>query len=284
MTDPMGKLTRLAEVSLPLAKKLAIMRLKPELEPQLRKTGLEWADVVPALETIDSVEELKDAMADPMGKLTRMAEASVPLAKKLAIMRLKPELEPQLHEQGLEWADVVPALETIDSVEELKDAMADPMSKLTEMAEASVPLAKKLAIMRLKPELEAYLRKTGLEWADVVPVLETIDSIEELKDAMADPMGKLTKMAEASVPLAKKLAIMRLKPELEPQLRKTRLEWADVVPVLEAVDSIEELKDAMVEPQAFLARLVKASGSAGKKLAIMRPKPKPELQLHKTGL
>ena len=48
---------------------------------------------------------------------------------------------------------------------------------------------------------------------------------------------------------------MHLKQKLEPYLRKMGLEWADVVPVLEAIDSVEELKDAVAEPEAFLARL-----------------------------
>ena len=73
--------------------------------------------MVPALETIDSVGELKEAVADPEAFLARLADASGPAAKKLAIMHLKPKLEPHLRDQGLEWADVLPVLETVDSID-----------------------------------------------------------------------------------------------------------------------------------------------------------------------
>jgi hypothetical protein len=162
--------------------------------------------------------EIGGRMDGVLGKLQEMAKTSAPLGKKLAIMQLKHKLEPHLHKQGLVWADVVPVLEMIDSVEELEEMMEDPMGKLQEMAETSVPLAKKLAIMHLKHKLEPYLRKQGLVWADVVPVLETIDSVEELEEMMEDPMGKLQEMAETSVPLATKLAIMYSKPNLESHL------------------------------------------------------------------
>jgi hypothetical protein len=117
---------------------------------------------------------------------------------------------------------------------------------------------------------EPYLRKTGLEWADVVPVLETIDSVAELKDAVAEPEAFLERLAEASGPAAKKLVIMHLKPKLEPYLRKTGLEWADVVPVLETIDSVAELKDAVAEPEAFLERLAQASGPASQEQRNLR--------------
>ena len=98
---------------------------------------------------------------------------------------------------------MVPALETIDSAEELKAAVEDPMAKLEEMADASKPLALKLAIMRLKPKLEPLLRKQGLEWADVVPVLESIDSVEELKAAVADPGAFAERLGSAGALAAK---------------------------------------------------------------------------------
>jgi hypothetical protein len=87
---------------------------------------LEWTDVVPVLETIDSLEELRAAADNPEALLERVSRASGSAAKKLAIMHLKPLLDPCLHARGLEWADVVPVLETIDSIDELHAAAADP--------------------------------------------------------------------------------------------------------------------------------------------------------------
>ena len=56
-----------------LLKKKAIKLLKPKLEPHLKKQGLEWSDVVPVLEEIDSVDEIKQAVADPESLLQRVA-------------------------------------------------------------------------------------------------------------------------------------------------------------------------------------------------------------------
>jgi hypothetical protein len=260
--DPLAHLEQAAESSQTLAKKLAVAYLKPPLSPYLAKQGLEWADVVPALETVDSIEELKAAVEDPMKMLEELAEASAPLAKRLAIMYLKPVISPHLRKEGLEWPDVMPALETIDSFEELKDAMKHPMKKLEEMAEASAPLAKKLAVMYLKPPLAPFLSKQGLDWPDVVPVLETVDSIDELKTAVTDTAGFLERLAEQAGPAAKKLAIVYLKPPLEKFLRSHGLEWSDVVPVLEEVDSIDELKAAIDNPVAFLEKLSKAGNES----------------------
>ena len=55
-------------------KKQVIIYLKPKLEPHLRTQGLEWADV-PALETIDSVEELQEAIDDPVAFVKKLAKA-----------------------------------------------------------------------------------------------------------------------------------------------------------------------------------------------------------------
>jgi hypothetical protein len=238
--------------------KLLTWCLRPMLEPILAKHGLIWDDAIPLLEAMGSAEELKAAMEEPIAFLERLAESSEHIAKKLAIMHLKPLLEPHLAKHGLEWSDVVPVLEEVDSIDELKDAVADVGSFLEKLANASGPAAKKLAIMHLKPPLEPHLAKHGLEWSDVVPVLEAIDSIDELKQAVDDPLGFLERVASASGPAAKKLAIMHLKPLLSPTLAKRGLEWADVLPVLEEVDSSAELQDAIQDPLGFLDHISKA--------------------------
>jgi hypothetical protein len=78
-------------------------------------------------------------------------------------------------------------LKELDSIEEVECAIADPAQFLRNLATASAPAAKKLAIMRLKQKLEPFLKKQGQEWADVVPMLEELDSIEEVEGAIADP-------------------------------------------------------------------------------------------------
>ena len=130
-------------------------------------------------------------MEEPQAFLKQLANASSSAAKKLAIAQLKPVIQLHLRKQGLEWADVVPVLETIDSIEELQAAVNDPEAFLDRVLRSSGPAAKKLAIMHLKPRLDPYLRARGLEWEDVVPVMGTIDSVEELRAAAADPVALL---------------------------------------------------------------------------------------------
>jgi hypothetical protein len=74
--------------------------LRPMLEPTLAKHGLIWEDVLPILETIDSIHELKAAVHEPVAFLEQIAEGSHKIAKKLAIMHLKPPLEPFLAKHG----------------------------------------------------------------------------------------------------------------------------------------------------------------------------------------
>eukprot|EP00935_MAST-01C_sp_MAST-1C-sp1_P000003 g3.t1 len=209
--------------------------LQPTVEPFLQKHGLEWDDVVPLLEKVDSVDELKNFAANPRRMLEDLAAASVPLAKKLAIMRLEPVMKPFLLQAQLSWSDVMPVLECVDSIEELKEAMED-VSGFLESKEAC----------------------DHAPQADVMPVLECVDSIEELKEAMEDVSGFLERLATSGGSAAKKLAIMHLKPVLEPHLMQQGLEWADVMPVLECVDSIGELKEAVNDPAGFLEVALKA--------------------------
>merc|ERR1719506_3282421 len=185
--NPDEFLRRLEQKAGPAAKKLLIAKLRPKLEPVVEKQGLEWGDVVPALELVDSVQKLKAAISDPDGFLRRLEHSAGPAAKKLLTAKLRPKLEPHVEKQGLEWDDVVPALELVDSVEELEAALADPEAFLQSLAHSMGPAAKKLLVAKLRPKLEPHLDKQGLQWDDVVPALELVDSVEELEAAIADP-------------------------------------------------------------------------------------------------
>ena len=72
--------------------------------------------------------------------------------------------------------------------------------------------------------------------------------------------------------------IEAIKSKLKPHLRKQALEWADVVPALEEIESIEELKAVVDDPVAFLARLAAASGPA----ADPQPRPSTTREREKT--
>jgi hypothetical protein len=169
---------------------------REELETELTEARKDLALLT--IETEVGPEKLLERMSrasSPTAKkiaieklLERFSRASGPTAKKIAIMHLKPGLGPYYHARGLEWADVVPVLETIDSIEELHAAAADPENLLEGMFLAQkITTAKKITIMHLKQVLNPYFHARGLEWADVVAFLETIDSIEELNAAPNDP-------------------------------------------------------------------------------------------------
>ena len=61
------------------------------------------------------------------------------------------------------------------------------------------------------------LKQHGLAWADALPVLETVDSLEAIEDAIADPAGFLAKVAEAGGAVGMKIALAKARPALEPQ-------------------------------------------------------------------
>ena len=260
----------------PAAKKKVIAHLKPKLEPQL-PTPLTWADdVEPALELVDSIDELQEAVDDPKQFFLKLTTtAAGPAARKVVIAQLKPKLEPQLP-TPLTWADVEPALELVDSIDELQEAVDDPKAffmKLSTMAAG--PAARKVVIAHLKPKLEPQL-PTPLTWADdVEPALELVDSIDELRRAVDDPEAFFLKLTTtAAGPAARKVVIAQLKPKLEPQL-PTPLTWADVEPALELVDSIDELQEAVDDPKQFFMKLTTtAVGPAARKVVIAQLKPK----------
>merc|ERR1719460_1637242 len=113
----------------PAGKKLAMMKLRPKLEPHLKKQGLTFEDVIPALEQVDTIEELQAALANPSEFLENLAKSTGPAMKKL-----RPKLEPHLKKQGLTFEDVIPALEQVDTIEELQDAHENPSEFLEKLA------------------------------------------------------------------------------------------------------------------------------------------------------
>ena len=212
--DPEAFFKELKEKAVDTAeKKEVIVELKPKLEPMLPKP-LSWADVQPALERIYSINELRKAVNDPKQFFMKLTTtAAGPAAKKKVIAHLKPKLEPQLP-TPLTWADVEPALELVDSIDELQEAVDDPKQffmKLT--TTAAGPAARKVVIAQLKPKLELQL-PTPLTWADVEPALELIDSVGELRKAVDDPKEfgkKLTQKHEVvlRMKLTHRIAVAR---------------------------------------------------------------------------
>ena len=88
---------------------IQVAQLRTTFEPELKRRGMLWEDVSPALELVASVAELEGAKRDLPRFLSKPWGAA---GKKLAIAQLRPRLEPELRRQRLHWSDVAPALES----------------------------------------------------------------------------------------------------------------------------------------------------------------------------
>ena len=73
----------------------------------------------------------------------------------MLIAQLCPRVEPRLHKQGLQWPDVQPLLESMDSQDELQQALKDPESFLKKLLTGpGGQVARKLLISKLRPQVE----------------------------------------------------------------------------------------------------------------------------------
>ena len=82
----------------------------------LAKQGLAWEDAFPALEMMDSLEELRRRADRPEVFLERLLTE----ADGLSIAKSEPELASMLVNPGFAWEYVLPALEMMVSLEELR--------------------------------------------------------------------------------------------------------------------------------------------------------------------
>ena len=135
MTEPESLLTRLLSAVGPVGKRVALARLRPKLEPAVVRLGLAWEDATPAMQLVDSLEELQAAVAAPEAFLQKLQAAAGPAAKALLVARLRPVLSPLLRARGLGWVDI----EMMASVEELQKALAEPEAYLDDLLQAAGP-------------------------------------------------------------------------------------------------------------------------------------------------
>ena len=349
VADPETFVTDMLVVLTPLMIRAAINKLRPQLEPVLKKQGLVWENALPALELVDTVEEIEAAVDDPEAFLRALLAASSPAAralmiakakplieplllkehelpwdhvqtvlamtdldqiqqiiddpeafvetmlatvvgpaaKRLAVARLKPKILPVVQRQGLVWEDVAPALELVDTIDELEAALDDPEAFLLELAAAAGPAVKAMLIAQLRPLLEPLAVKEGLAWVDTLPIIDLISTVEQVRAAIDDPEAFVeTMLATVVGPAAKRLAVARLKPKILPVVQRQGLVWEDVAPALELVDTIEELEAALDDPEAFMKTIAAAAGPAAKCMAIarLRPQLEPLLALKAEGI
>jgi len=150
---------KLLDASGPLLKKYLIGKLRPQLEPRLKKEGLVWEDALPVLDAI-TVELLQQCVKDesPEPIMEELAKASGPLLKKYLIGKLRPRLEPRLNQDGATWNDFVEVVDAI-AVEILKEcAETERIEPILDILSGySGPIALKIWIGKLQPTLSPQL-------------------------------------------------------------------------------------------------------------------------------
>merc|ERR1719230_1605801 len=179
---------------------------------------MKWEDALPALELIDTVEEIERALADPEAFIQKAMAAAGPVAIKMLIAKLRPKLEPHLLHRDMKWEDALPALELLNNMEEITAAIDDPEGFIERAMRAAGPVAIKLLIAKLRPKLESVLMHHDIRWEDALPALELIDTMEEITAAIDDPEGFMHNLMNAAGPMAIKMLIAQLRPKLEPHL------------------------------------------------------------------
>jgi len=241
------------QVAGPAGKKLAIAKLRPKLKNYLATYDLDWADVQPAFEAVEiSTDQLKEALLDVEGFLRKLSTDFVQVGMKLAIAKLKPKLSRDLKKHHLDWADVKPALELVDTLEELQAALQNTQGFLQALLAKAGGPAKKLVIAKLRPKMQPYLLENDLVWSDMKPALEQVDSLEELQYALKNVKTFLKKLILADGPAAKKLMLVKLRRKLNPRTQSEGIDWEVLQDAVEKTlcdspTAFTELREALTD-------------------------------------
>jgi len=148
------------------------------------------------------------------------------------------------------------------TIEELRVGLSEPIAFVETVLKGLLrTFGKQALIANLRPLLQATLHKNNLEWEDVKPILESINSVDELKAAATNPTAFLNRLSDLGGPAAVRLRIAMLKKPMVPVLAERGLAWKDVLPALQLVDSVGALKAAAADPAAFLLQHLVISGS-----------------------
>ena len=81
--------------------------------------------------------------------------------------------------------------------------------------------------------------------------------IEQKRANVETAKAFLEDLLKAERPGALRMVIASLRPRFEPKLVAQR--WENVVPALEAIDTLDEIRAAVEDPQDFLRRIAGAS-------------------------
>jgi len=292
-----------------MGKKLALFTIGKMIAPGLKKVGLVFADVLPILEALDTMEAIKAEGEKLLGDPQAYFENKVKdpqyknIGKKMGIFVTKPLVEPDLKKIGLKFEDILPIFDMLDTLEAIKaegqKMLADPKGYLEEKCKTDLKfkdIGKKLVLGTIKIVIEPGLKKVGLMFLDVLPILDSLDTMEAIKaegeKMLADPQAYFeTKAKDPTYKyIGKKLAVFGSKPVIEPPLKLIGLEYEDVVGILtdlEADKLKEEAAKLSADPKAYLEEKVKTDPryiNLKKKLTLSTVKPVIEPALPPLGL
>mmetsp|Transcript_78437 Transcript_78437/g.253654 ORF Transcript_78437/g.253654 Transcript_78437/m.253654 type:complete len:391 (-) Transcript_78437:1081-2253(-) len=232
---------------------------------------------------IDSIEELQKAAEDPKKFLEGLAQTMLPMAKAIAVQKATQMLSSKLP-AGVSSGDIAlelkSALDGIQTPEELAMLVVDS-AKLLLALEGSISRAK--AENALKGKIEAKVKKQALTWDDTKAILKSA-SVTELEAATGDPEAFFDGLVGRTSTNRKKWAICSLKVKLVPQLKAQNVQMGDMVPILEAWEDVVELEAAIVDPDAFMAKLDPAPPALAIKWAAAKYRPDIEPKVRESGL
>ena len=161
--------------------------------PILEKESLDWRDVVNSLKMVDTIEKLQEWSKEPDSILQKLVEEDSPAGVKMALLRLRPVVEPVLEEMGLWWQDAEPALEKELSgwLGEWEEALEDPRGYLDacDLSDAKEAASNREAAARREQQMAAEQQNEDAEdgsesvfsnsASDVSLLASDDDSVEE---------------------------------------------------------------------------------------------------------
>merc|ERR1719247_3861846 len=162
----------------------------------------------------------------------------MPIAKKVALHKSRGILEPKIEKQGLAWADLETAVESV-TLDDLKAAGADA-DKILAMLTSFTPIAKKVALHKSRGILEPKIEEQGLAWADLLMAMDVV-SLDDLKAAATADPQEILAMLTSFMPIAKKVAVQKMRTVLEPKIEQRGLRWEDILAVVDTV-SLDDLQ------------------------------------------
>jgi len=261
-----------------MARKLAVAKLRRVLEPKLESNGLEWDDVLPILEAIDTIDELREAMDNPEAFLEKMLSETVgPVARKVTLARLRRVLEPKLKTFKMPLIpEIAGAPEATASSMSIREAPT-LFAAASEPVVAKAPSTERVALRtpgrnamsraraRTKSINSAVVQSHGAGTRSTVVAAEEIQLVNtvesSLNKAEPTPSPPPSPPSPSAGNIRSQGHAASSSPATEQMLQE--LEWDDVLPVLELF-SFEELQQAWTDLDAFVKKLAAASAAAAK--------------------